>query len=161
MLFLFFMYFLIAHTTITNTTRAIIIDSEGKHEYYYNTLWQIAHCCNFNCDYKNIYDILENPTIDPCYHAAFIFVSGKVLRNPQHAITQDFIKTVIPFTNQKNSTTMFFLPCSTAISALSSFLSYMPLPSNINPTSLAQLYIHHIGAPNAQSGHIASNTLKF
>ena len=138
---------------------SLIIDTEGKTDYYYDTLNTLAQSCHFNCAYKNIYDMLEYPEINNNYKALFFFAHPTIITQQQHPLVQDIIHPVRTFIQQGNKLIVLLLPSHASIDQLASFFTAIKLPTPITARTIAQLYLHYIAHPSAQQAKIYGTSL--
>ena len=139
-----------SYATIGDALPALIIDTDGKQAYYYDTLNQLAHSCNVDCTYKNIYDMLEYPAIDTHNQALFFFVSPQIVAQQQHPIAKEVMQAVQSFARDGNKLIALLLPSHAPADQLAALLQSFDLPPSLQPNVIAQRYLQHIAHPSAQ-----------
>ena len=155
---LFFMLCIYTQTKPHDVT-GLIIDTDGKQEYYYHTLKTLARSCNFNCTYKNIYQMLESPSIDTRTEALFFFASPRFITQLHHELSQGILHSLREFCQNKHKLIVLMLPNYTCPQKLTAFLDMITLPKNTPARNVAYAYLKYIGHPNAQSGKKCGTSL--
>lgn len=79
----------------------LLLDTDGNDPYQYHTLQLLAENAGFKTESKNLYQFLDNPTINT-YDAVFFMISGVLPFNEDHEISQLIIKTIKDFSAQNN-----------------------------------------------------------
>jgi len=150
----FFLFLLYTHyaALTAQSIKTMVIDTDGKESYYYQALQDLAHSCAFDCDYKNLYSMLESPTIDDAYRAVFFFASPRIVHQEKHAITQDVCTALKDFCSKKNKLIVLLFPNNASAEKLSTLLSYTGLPSSVSAQSIVKIYRACIEYPNMQTG---------
>ncbi len=103
----------------------LLIDTQGKQEHYYRNILLIADSVGFKTDYRNVYQLLENPDINS-YDAILFMLSPSMLNTSLFArcvssmhsqfpsthayITQQCMNILTSFIQQKNKGVGLLLP---------------------------------------------------
>ena len=149
----------ISSCTHTQQINSLIIDTDGKQEYYYRVLQELARSCNFNCSYKNIYTMLESPDIDTKTTALFFFASPRFVMHLDHELSHDIVHTLKTFAQAPNKLIVLMLPNYTSPQQLTKLIENIELPASVPAHTLAHAYLKIIGHPNAQSGKVYGTSL--
>jgi len=98
----------------------IIIDTHGKDRHQFRNLELLCQSVGFKTDYKNIYDILEEPNFNHYFNhhdAALFLCSPELLSNPSHPIAQTCFDALRSFAQQPDKSVGFILPARPHYSA--------------------------------------------
>lgn len=139
-------------STIEAKIKSLIIDTDGKKAYYYRVLQELGSQSQFTYRYKNIYDMIEDPTIDADIEAIFFFASPQFISHIGHAITKEIMHTIKIFSQKHGKLIVLLLPNYASPKLLAQFLENSALTNHVSSKNIAHIYTKYLGHPNAQIG---------
>ncbi len=143
-------------------TSLVIIDTEGKHRYQYRNLELLCNSVGFKTDYKNLYDLLENPILN--YDAALFLCSPTLLAHPNNPISHYCFDALRIFAQKRNKAIGFMLPAGNSYSPILDqkvleTLTSTHMLANNNTTKLITPLISHFLQPDARHAYLYGTTL--
>ena len=165
-----------------NQVSLLIVDTQGKDPYYYRNLISLADSAGFKTDYKNLYDLLEESSINH-YDALFFMISPAMITTslsprffntlyclfpsqPIHAIPQRCINALRSFAQQKHKAIGIILPGRInytdslkkhALHAAHSIGQFHQLPQEAQ--SMLSSFITYITNPDCHKGTLFGTAL--
>ncbi len=143
-------------------TSLVIIDTQGKHRYQYRNLERLCQSVGFKTEYKNLYDLLEDPTLN--YDAALFLCSPTVLAHQNNPISQYCLRALRMFAQKRNKAIGFLFPAGNSYSptlnqkAREIITSADVLPNN-NETKYITPLVDHFLQPDARHAYLYGTTL--
>src|SRR3990167_1495480 len=151
--------------------KLLIIDTDGKQEYYYRNFLLMARSVGFDVRYQNFFQFLEEEKIGP-YDAIFFMMGIPLLKNLKSSLAQKCIKIIEDFSSTGDNIIGILFPGSPRYSdllfqisahlleAFGLFKNNLGIPEPTVPLrSVVHSFLKGILQPDASIGFTLGTTL--